>query len=154
MSGSARCDRRLHVVVVEDDDLVLAMATEVLESSGLAVSAFTAAEDALGRAFMDLPFDVLFTDIDLAGPMNGWELAEAIREMRPDVPIICTSGRSYGDEVLRSIANLVFVPKPYSPVGICALIQSMVMAEQADVREVVVVPAARPQRRYGDEAAA
>lgn len=153
MDRTARSDRRVHVVVVEDDDLVLAMTTEVLESAGLEVSAFTAAEDALGRAMMDLPFDVLFTDIDLAGPMDGWELAEAIREMRPDAPIICTSGRSYRDEFMCRVPRLVFVPKPYSPVGICSLIQSMIM-EQENAAAVTMVPEVRAHRPLRNEAAA
>lgn len=38
------------------------------------------------------PFDLLFTDIVMAGGMSGIELAQAARQKRPDLKVIFTSG--------------------------------------------------------------
>ena len=41
----------------------------------------------------DADFGVLFTDVALPGRMNGAELAERARELRPEMPIVYVSGR-------------------------------------------------------------
>ena len=57
--------------------------------------------------------DILFTDIDLGGGMDGAELAQLAREMRPQLPIVYTSGRRLPDQVA-VVPGAAFLPKPYS----------------------------------------
>jgi DNA-binding NtrC family response regulator len=128
-----------HVLVVEDDPGVASLMTDALSIAGFEVSTVAAAEDALGLAVMDVPFDALLTDIDLAGPINGWELAETLREMRPDLPVIYTSGRARATSAV--VPDAVFVPKPYSPFGICRLLQQLCAAAKRDAA-ATLVPAA------------
>jgi CheY-like chemotaxis protein len=113
------------VLVVEDDPLVLEMAAEALEDAGFAAIAVTAAEDALGLAVMDVAFDALFTDINLAGPMDGWELAEALREMRPDLPVVYASGSDPSEGGAHQVSGSIFVSKPYRPFDICRLMEGL-----------------------------
>jgi DNA-binding response OmpR family regulator len=114
---------RPHILIVEDNALISAMVAEALMHAGFEVTAVTAGEDALGLAVMDVPFDALFTDIDLAGPMNGWELAESIREMRPGVPVLYAS--ACADDTAARVPGSVFISKPYSPVALCASLRQL-----------------------------
>ena len=119
-------DDRTHVLVVEDDLLVLEMTQDALQLAGFEVTAVTAGEDALGLAVTDVPFDVLFTDIELAGPMNGWELAETMREMRPQIPVVYTSGRlSHPRTGEIRVPGSAFLPKPYSLFEVCRIMEQM-----------------------------
>lgn len=125
MNALGHIGNRRHIVVVEDDALVAAMVCDALEYAGFDVSSLVAAEDALSLAVMGVPIDLVLTDIDLAGPMDGWELGEAMREMRRDVPIVYTSGRAEGCGADRRVANSLFLAKPYSPVAICAMLREL-----------------------------
>lgn len=129
-----------HVLVVEDDPDIASLMTDALSIAGFEVSAVAAAEDALGLAVMDVPFDALLTDIDLAGPINGWELAETLREMRPHLPVVYTSGRARATSAV--VPDSVFVPKPYSPFGICRLLQQLCAATKREAAATLVPAAA------------
>ena len=65
---------------------------------------------------------MLFTDINLPGGMNGAELAERVRELRPEMPIVCVSGRYKISEISPLVPRSLFVAKPYDPNDICALL--------------------------------
>jgi CheY-like chemotaxis protein len=64
-----------------------------------------------GRADIDL----LFTDIVMPGGLNGRELAEVVRQIRPNLPVLFTSG--YSADVIschgRVHANILLLSKPY-----------------------------------------
>jgi CheY-like chemotaxis protein len=53
----------------------------------------TTADEALEYIDSGAAIDVLFTDINLPGGMNGAELATRARQMRPEMPIVYASGR-------------------------------------------------------------
>ena len=93
---------------------------------GFDVIAVSAAEDALGLAFMDVDFDLLFTDINLAGPLDGWELAESMREMRPALPIIYASGSASREEIATRPPTRIFVSKPYRVEDIVGMVLRLI----------------------------
>jgi CheY-like chemotaxis protein len=58
----------------------------------------------------------MFTDIQLAGQLSGWDVADELRGLQPDLPIIYTSGnvRDHSREVRGSL----FFYKPYDTANI------------------------------------
>ncbi len=60
-------------------------------------------------------FDLLLTDIMLPDGMNGHQLADAIRKMRPEMKVLFTSG--YTEKAIvdcgRFDANVEHLSKPY-----------------------------------------
>jgi len=54
--------------------------------------------------------------------MNGAELAERARELRPEMPIVYVSGRYKLSEISPLVPRSLFVAKPYDPNDICALL--------------------------------
>jgi len=126
MNTTIADDRQPTVLLVEDDPMIAEMMGEVLRSAGYDVIVVAAAEDALGLAVMDVAVDAVVTDINLAGPLDGWELAEALREMQPGIPVIYASANASGESLARGVEASVFVPKPYSPYTVCALVDRFV----------------------------
>ncbi len=129
---TTRCDHRPAVLLVEDDPLIAELAAGALEVAGFAVTAVTAAEDGLGLAVLDVAFDALVTDINLAGPLDGWELAEALREMSPDLPVVYASGGAAETDP-RAVSDAAFVSKPYNPLVLCQEVNRLV-GQRAPVR--------------------
>ncbi|QYK40114.1 MAG: response regulator [Paracoccaceae bacterium] len=109
---SARGSR---ILLVEDDSLVREHATMVLQGLGFQVDAHADGPSAINAVREGLEFDVLFTDMVMPGGMNGRELAIAIRELKPDMRVVFTSG--YADKAIirqsRLEAGSLFISKPY-----------------------------------------
>jgi CheY-like chemotaxis protein len=105
---------KLHVLFVEDEVLVSALMSEVLDQHGFAVHAVETGEAALDYLNSGAPVDVLFTDINMPGEIDGTLLAQEARKVRPDLPIVYASGR-YESIDIRTVPRSMFLPKPYDP---------------------------------------
>lgn len=98
-------------LVVEDDWLIRDDIAFKLRDAGWKVFEASKAEDAISYAEVAKRVDLLFTDIELAGSLSGWDLAEWYRVIQPDLPVIYTSGNSA--DRTRSVPGSVFLSKPY-----------------------------------------
>ena len=87
------------ILLVEDDDLVRSHVSAQLVQFGYRVVSARNGPEALRLLQEDGGFDLLFTDIVMPGGMNGLQLAEAARRLRPDLPVLFTSG--YTDEAMQ-----------------------------------------------------
>src|SRR5581483_7206884 len=78
-------NRQANVLLVEDEPLISDVAAEALEEQGFVVATASNATDALRRLQAGSAVDILFTDINLPGGMDGATLARRARELRPDL---------------------------------------------------------------------
>ncbi len=114
--------RRINVLVVEDEALISELVTEALGEGGFDVHAVPDAEQALRYLDADPKVDVLFTDINLPGRMDGSMLAEQVRRRRPELPIVYCSGRFSPSAVSPPVPRSIFVKKPYDLDDICPVL--------------------------------
>jgi signal transduction histidine kinase/ActR/RegA family two-component response regulator len=107
------------ILLVEDDDSVRATAVEVLSSHGYQPLACGSGREALALARNpDVDIALLLTDL-IMPQMGGGEVAEQFLQLRPTIPVLLVSG--YVGELpedLVSRANVHFLPKPYTAVGL------------------------------------
>jgi CheY-like chemotaxis protein len=111
------------ILVVEDEALICVDTAETLEHQGFVVHIALSGEDALRRLRGGLAIDILFTDINLAGPMTGETLAEMARELLPDLTVVYTSGTVVAPS--HCVAGSRFVPKPYNPERVGRMLAEM-----------------------------
>ena len=78
------------VAVVDDDPRLLESLEDLLESAGYAVRSFSSAQSLLISGLSGL--DVLITDIGMPG-MDGFELCDLVKKVRPDLPMFLITGR-------------------------------------------------------------
>jgi CheY-like chemotaxis protein len=103
--------RALTALVVEDDGLVRCDIVGLLHDQHWRVLESASAEAAIDL----LPrnhFDVVFTDIQLAGQLTGWDVAEEARRSQPHVHVIYTSSKV--TESGRRVERSLFFAKPYA----------------------------------------
>ena len=84
------------ILCVEDDDVVRAHVTGLLESLGYKVMTACNAAQALELVNSGTAFDLLFTDIVMPGAMNGRQLAQKVAELRRPLRVLYTSGHTFG----------------------------------------------------------
>src|SRR5699024_4592101 len=101
------------VLLVEDDDDLLGMARDALESIGLDVTCSPTAEAALKGLSRDGDFDAVVTDVILPG-MSGVELVNAARRLHPTLPAIYMTGYAGARSIPAAPGDPV-IRKPYTP---------------------------------------
>ena len=108
------------ILVVEDEALLLFTIADDLRDAGFQVYEATNAKAALA-ILETTAIDVLFTDVDMPGQMDGLELALMVRERWAGTRIVITSGHvNLKDKDLPD--GGAFLSKPYSPAAVVAAI--------------------------------
>ncbi len=115
------------VLVVEDDAMVRDFAVTALEEGGCRVLAAADGPAALAMLEANPEIALLFTDVVLTGPMNGRQLANALLERRPDLPVLFTTGYTRNAIIHhgRLDEGVQLLGKPYSAAALVAKVMSM-----------------------------
>jgi CheY-like chemotaxis protein len=113
----------IRVLLVEDEFLINEMVAESLSRQGFSVCALTNGTAAL-QYLASASVDVLFTDINLSGGMDGMTLARRARELLPDLPVVYASGGINMFDFAWRVPRSIFVAKPYDPEMIGRILQS------------------------------
>ena len=102
------------ILLVEDEDMVRAVAERALARAGYEVTACPGGEEGLSAISEGGEFDLIVSDVVMPG-MDGPAMVRAIRQQRPDMPVLFMSG--YAEEQLRKdidIPDMHFIAKPFS----------------------------------------
>jgi CheY-like chemotaxis protein len=104
------------VLVVEDEPFLRIMAEEVVRSLGFEPIGAGDGSQAMKLAEASPELEILFTDINLGPGPTGWEVADRVRQVHPNVLVIYTSGLSDPDDHSRhGLAGSSLLPKPFTP---------------------------------------
>jgi two-component system, cell cycle sensor histidine kinase and response regulator CckA len=105
------------LLLVEDEDLVRALADRVLRSFGYTCYQAQNADEAL-RLLDDQEtrVDLLIADVVMPG-MSGRELGDRLARLRPGIPVLYTSGFTGEDVIRRGMLEegRPFLQKPFTP---------------------------------------
>jgi two-component system, response regulator PdtaR len=101
------------ILVVEDETLIRLWAADLLEENGFSVIEAKDADAALKVLECRPDVNLLFTDVQMPGSLNGMELAREVHARWPRILLVITSGR---ERPMRSEIpdDGRFVAKPYS----------------------------------------
>jgi CheY-like chemotaxis protein len=127
METSVRDFSPIRVLLVEDEFFIGELVADYLAEHGFAVRYVANGADAL-RHLASEPVDVLFTDIDLPGGIDGTTLARSARERFPGLPVVYASGRARVLETAMRVPGSIFVAKPYLPAAVGRLLARVVRA--------------------------
>lgn len=118
-----------NVLIVEDDEMVRALAREVLERAGFKVD--EASDGLAGVRMLEDPrrsFTVIVSDLGLLG-VRGEQVIDHAFKLRPGVPIIVCTGEPIEDHLP---AGLTLLRKPFSPKDLVILVKRLAATAPKD----------------------
>jgi CheY-like chemotaxis protein len=121
-SHAHEATRRRVVLVVEDEILVRLTIADYLRDAGYAVVEAANAMEAVAVFATGDPADIVFTDVQMPGAMDGLMLARWVHEHHPGIQVLVTSGdaaRSAG------LPDEAFFSKPYPLEEVASRIHSL-----------------------------
>ena len=121
--GQARAVRSFALVIEADHDQ-RALISTLLEETEMQVIECDSAEAAL--AVLQIKGDrvaIVFTDVELAGRLDGVELAQILKSQFPNVPVIVTSRDPRDPEKLPD--TVIYMAQPWRPLDV------LIVAERA-----------------------
>src|SRR3954469_10335356 len=125
----ASVDNPLVILVVEDEVLVRMVAADVLSDAGFTVLESASAEEALRLLEIRPDVQVLFTDVNMPGALDGLGLAQAVHNRSPGIGILIGSGRIRpGPGELPPGTR--FIAKPYAPSALTDAIRAAAQGHQ------------------------
>jgi PAS domain S-box-containing protein len=103
------------ILVVEDDERVRRVSVRRLTELGYRIIEAEDGPTALAIVKRGEPIDVVFTDVVMPGGMTGIDLAQAIRQLHPNLKILFTSGYAEPAIVNNNVltSNADWLGKPY-----------------------------------------
>jgi PAS domain S-box-containing protein len=134
------------ILVAEDEPAVRAVAERCLVQRGYRVASAKDGEAALALARQLTDIDLLLTDVVMPG-MNGRQLADAMRGMHPETPVLFMTG--YTDDITLRLGiethQVRILSKPFTPEGLASAVEEAIEGSPSPRRRAASV------LRPGDE---
>lgn len=117
---------QIAVLVVEDEAIIRMSIVAELEDAGFEVFEASNAAQAIDVLIANNRIQLMFTDVDMPGGVDGLKLAASVRDRWPPIKIIVTSGHRQIDvDALPVEAR--FMAKPYDLSSVILSIREMTM---------------------------
>ena len=85
-----------HILVIDDEEVIRNLLTDILTEAGHKVIAVANAEEALAKV-KEAPFEVVITDL-MMPDMDGIQVLRKMKEKKPRLPIIMSTAYDYRDD--------------------------------------------------------
>jgi PAS domain S-box-containing protein len=132
-SGSRRTpkQRTLHVLLVDDDELIQQSVREILKSLGHSTTIAASGEEALVKLRDGLSPDLVILDMNMPG-MGGARTLPLIRFLLPTVPVFLSTGRidQMALELVESHQHVTLLAKPFEYGELQQRLESLFMKPQ------------------------
>ncbi|HET6972976.1 MAG TPA: response regulator, partial [Pyrinomonadaceae bacterium] len=124
---------RTRMLVVDDEDFVRELLSEILEGEHCDVYVAANGSEALSM-FRDMEFDAVFTDVGMPG-MSGWEFAREIKQINGNIPIAVITGwgEAVGSHEQKAAGVDWVIAKPFTADRIAELVRDIDLARQKSV---------------------
>jgi two-component system, response regulator PdtaR len=137
--------RRPTILIIEDDIVLRDPLAEYLRCAGYEIFEAANSAEAVAVFDADIVVDAVFSDIRMAGPTDGVDLARWIRRRHPDVHIVLTSGAD--SKALAETVAEIFIAKPYHLADITGRIGQLLAATLPPAASSSEAPSTGGRRR-------
>lgn len=117
------------VLVVEDNTMIRISAIELVESAGYEALEAADADEAISIMESRDDIDLVFTDVQMPGTMDGIKLSHYIRDRWPPVKLVVASGNAIIEESSLPLGSRFF-SKPYDDNSIVDAIALLLASDE------------------------
>jgi CheY-like chemotaxis protein len=115
------------VLLVEDDVLLRGLLAEAMRDAGFSVIEAASADEAQRYLQASTQPDLIFSDVEMPGSMNGIELGRWVRRTYPQIGVILTSGAAAPDA--SQLGH--FIPKPFRIIAAVKIARDLAEAKRS-----------------------
>ena len=103
-----------NVLVIDDEEAIRSLLTDVLTDAGYRVTAVASGEEAI-KKIEECPFEIVITDLKMPG-MNGIEVLRKMKNMRSDICVIVLTGYATVETAIEAMkaGAYDYINKPFN----------------------------------------
>src|ERR1700728_586345 len=131
MDGADMPEAKRILIVDDDPDVHHLLTTALKETDCYIESAFDGLEGL--KKVEDAPWDLLITDVIMGG-MDGLELLERVRRIRPHMPVVVMTVDSTAEKIVSAIRGNAFAwfSKPFAAQAVRDMVESALTASRLE----------------------
>ena len=104
------------ILVVEDEEPLQEILHDALKEGGFDLTTVASGQEAVAMIESGVvKYSALATDVNLKGPMKGWEIARLVRQIDPAFPIVYMTGAAADDWASEGVPGSILLKKPFAP---------------------------------------
>jgi CheY-like chemotaxis protein len=104
------------ILVVEDEILIRMVVADYLRNCGYRVIEAASADEAMViLQHLEIDVEIILSDVEMPGSMDGFQLSKWLRTNRPGIDVILTGSVSRATEAAAELCDSGSIPKPYEP---------------------------------------
>jgi CheY-like chemotaxis protein len=115
------------ILLIEDESIIRMGTAAILEDAGYRVLEAGHAGEAIEILETHPEIDLVVTDVQMPGPVDGLGLVATIGHVHPRIRTLVTSGRATGQDARQCGANK-FLSKPYSAADLQSAVQKTLLS--------------------------
>jgi DNA-binding response OmpR family regulator len=125
-AAALRVETVPRILVVDDEDAVCDLVSDILEDAGFEVHCVQSDRGAYAALAGVIRYSALVVDVNLGPGTTGFDVARFARQLRPTLPVLYVSGDS-SEESLRAfgVPGSAFVMKPFGPDELAAQVRRL-----------------------------
>ena len=114
------------VLVVEDEEPLQEIVHDALKEGGFDLTTVASGQEAVAMIESGVvKYSALVTDVNLKGPMKGWEIARLVRQIDPAFPIVYMTGVAADDWASEGVPNSILLKKPFAPAQLVTAVSQL-----------------------------
>ncbi len=117
------------ILVVEDQEPLQEIVHDALKEGGFDLTTVASGQEAVAMIESGVvKYSALVTDVNLKGPMKGWEIARLVRQIDPAFPIVYMTGAAADDWASEGVPGSILLKKPFAPAQLVTAVSQLLNA--------------------------
>jgi len=114
------------ILVVEDEDPLQEIVHDALKEGGFGVTPVASGREAVALIESGVVhYAALVTDVNIQGPMNGWEIARLVRQIDAAFPVVYMTAAAAEDWASEGVPNSILLTKPFAPAQLVTAVSQL-----------------------------
>ena len=114
------------ILVVEDEEPLQEIVHDALKEGGFDVTTVASGREAVTMIESGVvKYSALVADVNLSGPMKGWEIARLVRQIDPAFPVVYMTGAAANEWASEGVPNSILLTKPFAPAQLVTAVSQL-----------------------------